>query len=80
MNIFIPTHWTAAQNIPSDSMEALAPLQSSIDYAVDKVGSDLGFTLKLEQKISLLLAYLFPCQLVMENPCAIFYCLSCLML
>ena len=39
-----------AQNIPSDSMEALAPLQSSIDYAIDKVGSDLGFTLKLEQK------------------------------
>ena len=43
-----------AQNIPSDSMEALAPLQSSIDYAIDKVGSDVGFTLKLEQKISLL--------------------------
>ena len=45
-----------AQNIPSDSMEALAPLQSSIDYAyaINKVGSDLGFTLKLEQKISLL--------------------------
>ena len=35
-------------------MEALAPLQSGIDYAIDKVGSDLGFTLKLEQKISLL--------------------------
>ena len=35
-------------------MEALAPLQSCIDYAIDKVGSDLGFTLKLEQKISLL--------------------------
>ena len=43
-----------AQNIPRDSLEALAPLQSSIDYAIDKVGSDLGFTLKLEQKISLL--------------------------
>ena len=35
-------------------MEALAPLQSSINYVIDKVGSDLGFTLKLEQKISLL--------------------------
>ena len=44
-----------AQNIPSDPMEALAHLQSSIDYAIDKVGSDLGFTLKLEQKISLLM-------------------------
>ena len=53
-------------------------LQSSIDYAIDKVGYDLGFTLKPEQKISLLLGVmcLFPCQLVMENPCAIFYCLS----
>ena len=35
-------------------MEALAPLQSSIVYAIDKVGSDLGFTLKPEQKINLL--------------------------
>ena len=49
MNIFIPTHWTARK-----IFLALAPLQSSIDYAIDKVGSDLGFTLKLEQKISLL--------------------------
>ena len=44
-----------AQNIPSESLEeALASLQSSIDYAVDQVGSDLVFTLKPEQKISLL--------------------------
>ena len=43
------------ENIPSESLEeSLASLQSSIDYAIDQVGSDLGFTLKPEQKISLL--------------------------
>ena len=56
-------------------MEALAPLQSSVDYAIDQVGSDLGFTLKPEQKISLL-----KFASGRDDVCAIFYCLSCLIL
>ena len=85
MNIFIPTHWTARKIFLAIPWKHWLLLQSSIDYAIDKVGSDLGFTLKPEQKINLLkfasgCDVLFPCQLVMENPCALFYCLSCLML
>jgi len=37
----------------AEAMEAaIAPLQSSIDLAINKVASDTGFILKSEQKIS----------------------------